>query len=167
MNDAPVPVHLVRDAMRLLLQCLLGFGVLASTTACSSATAPACAASCDGALVVFGRVSVSWSDAAVPGATVTVELFGDTTRTLGDCAGTTPLAVSTQPLDTDGRYRLPLVVPDAAGRWACVRVTGDPHNWASDVGRNRASGGVIQLHAAPGGNPPDSLRVDLHYSELA
>lgn len=153
--------------MRLLLRCLLGFGVLVSTTGCRSVTSPACTASCDGELVVFGRVSVSWSDAAVPGATVTVELFGDTTRTFGDCVGTTSLAVSTQPLDTDGRYRFPLVVPGAAGRWACVRVTGDPHDWASDVGRNHASGGVIQLHATPDGSQPDSVRVDLHYSGLA
>lgn len=152
--------------MRLAMMCLTAFLLVASSTSCSNVTAPACNTSCDGELVVFGRASVSWSGSAVPGATVTVQLYADTTRRAGDCAGTIPLAVATQPLDTAGYYRLPVVAPGAASRWVCVEVTGDPHNWASDVGLNHVSGGVIQLHA-PDSGQSDSLRVDIHYSQLA
>lgn len=153
--------------MQVITRCLLWCGLIAALTSCGTVTAPACGASCEGDLVVFGRVSVSWSDMAVPGATVTVELYGDTTRAFGHCAGTTPLAAVTQPLDAAGNYRVPVVVSDGATRWVCIEVTGDPHGWASDVGRSHASGGVIQLHAPPVGVQPDSVRVDFHYSGLA
>lgn len=155
------------NVMRLAAICLVGLLSLASTTSCGSVTAPACDAACNGDLTVFGRASVTWSNSAVPGATVTVRLYADTTRTLYDCSGTTPLAVATQPIDTTGNYRVPIVVPDAASRWVCVEVTADPHGWASDVGLNHVSGGVIQLRATPDGAKPDSLRVDIHYSELS
>lgn len=150
--------------MRLATLCLVGLLPLASTISCGNATAP-CDATCDGALVVYGQATV-WVGYAVPGATVTVQLYADTTRTWKDCAGTTPLAGATQQLDAAGNYRLPIVASGAAGRWVCIEVTADPHAWASDVGINHVAGGVIQLRPAPEGGPADSVRVDLHYSEL-
>lgn len=151
--------------MRLATLCIVGLLPLASAISCSNATAP-CDASCDGDLVVYGQATVTWSGMAVPGATVTVQLYADTTRTWRDCAGTTPLVGATQQLDTAGNYRLPIVASGAAGRWVCLEVTADPHGWASDVGVNHLSGGVIQLRPVSEGGQSDSVRVDLHYSEL-
>ena len=152
-------------AMRLATICLIALLPVASAISCRSTTAPACEATCDGDLVVFGQATV-WTGMAVPGATVTVQLIADTTQVYGNCTGTSALAVASQPLDAAGNYRLPIVAAGAAGRSVCVEVTADPHGWASDVGIKHVSGGVVQLHSAPAGGQPDSIRVDMHYSEL-
>ncbi len=133
---------------------------------CGSSTAPVCSQNCDTRAIVYGRIT-STSGVLVPGATAIVRLYSDTLRVnpfVVKCVNGPVLASVSQQLDSTGSYRVALDVRGVPGRRLCVEVTGDPHGLYSDIGLKIQYGGFVQMRDAISG-PPDSLRVDVKYTE--
>jgi hypothetical protein len=138
-------------------------GLVAS--ACSSTMAPRDPVVVDGSAVVYGRIT-STSGIVVPGATVIVEFYPDTTRMFSvlQCSGP-QFVTANQQLNATGDYRLEVVMPGGAGQKVCVEVTGDPHGLYSDIGLKRQYAGWVELRDATGSAAPNELHADVHYTE--